>query len=94
MFYWIRRRPGAALMIAGCIVFANAFCLVVYSSRLMNPFGKFFDNSLSGEINRFARNKIGVISIADMAIGLGVLGLVIFFAGVWRSTNSPANRSP
>ena len=25
-----------------------------------------------------------MIPIADMAIGLGVLGLVIFFAGVWR----------
>jgi hypothetical protein len=93
MFYWLRRRPGAVLMIAGCVIFANAFCLVCYSSNLMGAHD-FFDSSLSGEINRFAHDRIGVLVIADMAIGLGVLGLILFFAGVWRATNRPANRLP
>jgi hypothetical protein len=93
MFYWFRRRPGAALMVIGCVVFANAFSLVAYSTRLINPHGM-VDSSLFGEINRFARHRVGVLAIADIAIGLGVLGLVIFFAGVWRATNRPAGRRP
>jgi hypothetical protein len=91
MMYWLRCRPGAALMIAGCVMFANAFALVCYSSRLMIPYG-IFDHFLIGEINKFARNSIGVLLLADIGIGLGVLGLVTFCAGVWRATNRPAGR--
>jgi hypothetical protein len=91
MMYWLRRRPGAVLMIVGCVMFANAVALVCYSSRLMIPYG-IFDDPLVGEINRFARDRIGVLLIADIGVGLGVLGLVTFCAGVWRATNRPADR--
>jgi hypothetical protein len=91
VMYWLRRRPGAALMIAGCVIFANAFALVCYSSRLMVPYG-IFDDSVAGKINSLARNRIGGLVIADVGVGLAVLGLVVFFTGAWYATHRPAGR--